>query len=82
MLTSKKYDGTKIICEYNSSNLKTGTYDTTNKKLTIVFGNGMVYEYNDVPHDVFSALNLAESQGKYFNQNISKNYTYKKIITD
>jgi hypothetical protein len=38
----------------------------------------MVYEYDDVPHEVFSEMNIAESQGRYFNQKIAKNYTYRK----
>jgi hypothetical protein len=40
----------------------------------------MQYEYDEVPHDIFAELNLAESQGKYFNQKIAKAFTYKKII--
>jgi hypothetical protein len=79
MVTTKKYEGTKVICEYNSSNLKGASYDTSTKKLSVTFGSGAIYEYDDVPHETFSALNLAESQGKYFNQNIAKNFTYKKI---
>lgn len=79
MILNKKYEGSKIICEYNSSNLKKSTYDINEKKLTILFGSGTSYEYEGVPHEVFSELNLAESQGKYFNVNIAKKYNYKKI---
>jgi hypothetical protein len=78
MIVKKDYLGSKIICEYNSSNLKKGEYDINTKKLDITFNNGMVYEYDDVPHEVFSEMNIAESQGKYFNQKIAKNYTYRK----
>ena len=79
MIVKKDYLGSKIICEYNSSNLKKGEYDINTKKLNITFNNGMVYEYDDVPHEVFSEMNIAESQGKYFNQKIAKNYNYKRI---
>lgn len=79
MVTSKKYEGTKVICEYNSSNLKAASYDTATKKLSITFGSGAIYEYDDVPHETFSGLNLAESNGKYFNRNIAKNFNYKKV---
>ncbi len=79
MVKSKKYEGTRVICEYDSSNLKQASYDTLNKKLNVTFNNGAIYEYDEVPHEVFAGLNLAESQGKFFNQNISKNFTYKKI---
>jgi hypothetical protein len=79
MIVKKDYLGSKIICEYNSSNLKKGEYDINTKKLNVTFNNGMVYEYDDVPHEVFSEMNIAESQGKYFNQKIAKNYNYKRI---
>jgi hypothetical protein len=79
MVKSKNYIGNNIICEYDSSNLKGANYETTTKKLVVTFGNGTQYEYNDVPHEIFAELNLAESQGKYFNQKIAKTYTYKKI---
>lgn len=80
MIKSKNYVGSSIVCEYDSSNLKGATYDTNTKKLIVEFGNGTKYEYDEVPHETFAELNLAESQGKYFNQKISKTFTYKKII--
>jgi len=78
MVTKKDYLGSKIICEYNSSNLKKSEYDINTKKLDITFNNGFIYEYIDIPHEVFSEMNLAESHGKYFNQKIAKNYTYRR----
>jgi len=80
MIKSKNYNGNQIVCEYDSSNLKKGVYDTVTKKLIVTFGNDMQYEYDEVPHETFAELNLAESQGKYFNQKIAKAFTYKKII--
>ena len=79
MTRSKNYEGTKVICEYDSSNLKKGIYDTETKKLQLTFNNDGVYEYDEIPHDVFAAMNMAESTGKYFNQNIRKSYTFRKI---
>jgi hypothetical protein len=80
MIKSKNYIGNQVVCEYDSSNLKGAAYDTTTKKLIVTFGNDTKYEYNEVPHEIFAELNLAESQGKYFNQKIAKTYTYKRII--
>lgn len=79
-VTSKKYLGENVLTEYVSSNIKSGKYNISTKKLEITFNNGMVYEYEDVPHEIFTELNLAESQGKYFNTNIAKKYAYKKIL--
>lgn len=80
MIKSKKIEGEKVICEYNSVNLKSGVYHTTTKKLEIEFNNGSKYEYEGVSHDTFAALNLAESSGKYFNSNIARKYSYKRIL--
>jgi hypothetical protein len=79
MRTSKKYQGAQIITEYDSSNIKGAKYDTDTKSLAITFGSGSIYEYANVPHEVFSAFDNAESQGKYFNGNIGKKYSYKKV---
>ena len=71
--------GTKIICEIESSNLKTTEYDTEAKKLVVEFNNGTRYEYEEVPHNIFAQLRLSDSQGKFFNTSISKTYKYKKL---
>jgi hypothetical protein len=39
----------------------------------------MIYEYEEVPHSIYAQFRLAESQGKYFNQNIARKFKYKKI---
>lgn len=76
---SKEYIGEDIVVKYESSNLKEGRYNRVSKKLKVTFNSGALYEYDDVPHEVFAELNLSDSQGKYFNLNIAKKYTYKKI---
>jgi hypothetical protein len=43
------------------------------------FKNGMKYEYDEVPHNVYVKFRMAESQGKFFNTEISKKYKYKKL---
>lgn len=82
MTKSKNFNGSKIICEYDSSNLKKGEYDTETKVLRLVFSTDGVYEYDNVPHDVFAAMNLAESTGKFFNKNIKSTYTHRKVINE
>lgn len=71
--------GTKIINEVDSSNLAKTEYDTETSKLVVEFKNGARYEYDEVPHKVYTQFRMAESQGKYFNLNISKTYKYKKV---
>ena len=76
---SKQYLGENVVVSYESSNISEGKYNTNTKKLQITFNNGMTYEYDDVPHEIFAEMNLAESQGKYFNSKIARAYTYRKI---
>ena len=72
-------EGTKIINEIESSNIKKTTFDTETKSLITEFNNGLVYEYEDVPHNIYTKFRMAESQGKYFNVEISKKFKYKRI---
>ena len=72
-------EGTKIINEIDSTNLVKTTYDTADNSLIAEFKNGAQYEYEKVPHKEFVKLRLAESNGKYFNTEISKKYKYKKL---
>lgn len=78
-IISEKIDGTKIEVTINSSNLKSANYDTETKDLIVTFNSGGIYEYKDVPWNTFTKLRLSESQGKYFNENISKAYKYTKL---
>jgi hypothetical protein len=71
--------GTKIINEIQSSNVKKTEYDTETKKLVVEFNNGSLYEYEEVPHQVYTQFRMAESQGKFFSSKIVKTYTHKKL---
>ena len=77
--TSKKIEGSKIICEYTSSNIKKAVFDLNEKTLQLTFGSGGIYEYTDVPHEVFTKFDMDDSQGKHFNTNINKKFVHKKI---
>jgi len=71
--------GTKILNEIESSNLIKTEYDTEIKKLVAEFKNGMIYEYEDVPHQIYTQFRSAKSQGSFFNSQISKVFKYIKI---
>lgn len=71
--------GTKILNEIDSSNIVRTEYDTETKKMIAEFKNGTKYEYDEVPHSIYTRFRMAESQGKFFNSEISKTYKYKKI---
>jgi hypothetical protein len=78
-IISEKIEGTIINVIINSSNLKNAVYDTETKDLTITFNNDTVYMYQDVPWELFTKFRMSDSQGKFFSQNISRNFKYKKI---
>lgn len=78
-IKSEKIEGKLIINEIESSNIKKTVYDTGEEKLTTTFNNGMEYEYEKVPHAVYTKFRMAESQGSFFNKEIAKKYKYKKL---
>lgn len=71
--------GTKIINEIDSSNLTKTEYDTETKKLVVEFKTGLKYEYDDVPHQLYTQFRMSESQGKFFSSKISKTFKYRKL---
>ena len=72
-------EGTVITCEIESSNLVKTIYDSETKKMITEFKNGVKYEYDEVPHNIYAQFRLSESQGKFFNTSISKTFKYKKL---
>ena len=47
--------------------------------LEIQFESGRIYQYFNVPEDVYEEMLKAESKGKYFNANIRGKYIYQEI---
>jgi hypothetical protein len=78
-ITKEEIKGTKILNEITSSNLVKSEYDTETKKMVVEFKNGLKYEYDEVPHQVYTQFRMSESQGKFFSTNITKTFKYKKL---
>jgi len=74
--------GKKIICEIDSTTLRKVEYDTSSRKLLVTFKGDIQYEYEDVPHSVFTKFRMAESQGSFFNKEVARKFTYNKIEKD
>lgn len=72
-------EGTKIINEIKSSNIRKTEYDTESKKMIVEFNNGFRYQYDEVPHQIYTRFRMSESQGKYFTTDIAKKYKYTKL---
>ena len=71
--------GTKIINEIESSNLVKTEYDTITKNLVVEFKNGIRYEFDEGPHQLYTSFRSAKSHGNFFNKEISKTFKYKKL---
>jgi len=75
----EQINGTKIINEIQSSNIRMTEFDTETKELVVEFNNGLKYSYENVPHQVYTQFRMSESQGKFFNSKIAKTFKYKKL---
>ncbi|ASO04797.1 KTSC domain-containing protein [Arenibacter algicola] len=62
----------------SSSNLASIGYDAENEILEVEFNHGGVYQYFDVPEDVYQELMDAPSHGVYFSANIRNDYQCEK----
>ena len=72
-------DGTKIINEIDSTTIIKSVYDTESKEMVVEFKNGTKYEYDEVPHQIYTQFRMSESQGKFFSSKISKAFKFKKV---
>ncbi len=62
----------------SSSNIVSVGYDRSSRTLEIEFGNG-VYQYYEVPLQIYEGLISATSAGRYFHGNIKDKYDYSKV---
>ena len=62
-----------------SSNLASVGYDAKKEILEIEFKHGGIYQYYDVPYEIYGDLMNAESHGSYFFHNIRDVYEYVKL---
>lgn len=61
-----------------SSNIKKIGYG--DRKLRVEFSGGGIYEYTDVPAEIFDGFLKADSKGKYFYKNIRLGkYKYTRL---
>ncbi len=54
-------------------------YDARAARLRITFVSGKVYDYKNVPEDVYNAMRVASSKGMFLNTEIKGKYTYQKV---
>ena len=54
-------------------------YDPETKTLRVIYTSGAIYDYLDVPEEVYEAMNRSFSKGTFLNNRIKPVYEYKKI---
>jgi len=61
-----------------SSNIARFKYDEANRVLKVEFKNGGLYDYFDVPDNVFEGMRNAPSKGQYLAQQIKGKFRYAR----
>lgn len=54
-------------------------YDVQSATLRIIFVSGMVYEYKEVPEEIYNEMKTSGSKGTYLNKHIKGHYAFEKI---
>jgi hypothetical protein len=63
-----------------SSNISSIGYDAATKTLEVEFSNSGVYQYKEVPKEVYEGFSKAESIGSYFAKSVrAKGFSYLKV---
>ncbi|MVT10690.1 KTSC domain-containing protein [Chitinophaga tropicalis] len=54
-------------------------YDKAHATLRIIFVSGMVYDYKNVPEEVYNTMKSSFSKGTFLNEHIKGHYAYEKV---
>lgn len=68
-----------IMINVQSSNVASIGYSIEEKKLRIKFNYGGIYDYVNVPAEVYQLMLVAPSKGKFINEKLKGIYQFKKI---
>jgi lysyl-tRNA synthetase, class II len=68
------------LLKSQSTAIKSFDYDTEQKILRVVFGNGSVYKYADVPETIYQELKTTTSVGQYFNAHIRDKFGFDREV--
>ena len=55
------------------------SYDPLSSVLRVTFVSGIIYEYKNVPEEVYNALKTSDAKGIYLNRNIKGRFAFEKI---
>lgn len=81
MISLSEQASSDWIDDFESSQVRRFKYNHETRVLTVQFvSTGSVYEYIDVPVEIYEQFKAAESKGSYFIRNIKRGpYRYQRI---
>ncbi|MEO6636969.1 MAG: KTSC domain-containing protein [Ginsengibacter sp.] len=62
-----------------SSVISAMEYYNVSATLQIVFIPGTIYDYKNIPEEIYSAMKTSSSKGTYLNQHIKGRYDFEKV---
>ncbi len=68
-----------LLVTVESSSVHAIGYDQDTRTLEIIFYPGRIYQYADVPPEVYEAFLNAESKGHYFSSHIRDRFNYWQL---
>jgi len=63
----------------SSSNVAEIGYDENQRIMEVLFQSGTIYQYFDVPPQIYAELMQSSSVGSYLNSNIKGNFRYARV---
>jgi hypothetical protein len=64
---------------FSSSNVARISYEETSSTLEVEFHNGSIYQYYDVPQQIWSAFKDAPSKGQFIHHSLKGQYRYARV---
>ncbi|MEY2856261.1 MAG: hypothetical protein RLZZ74_570, partial [Cyanobacteriota bacterium] len=68
------------LLKNQSTAIKDFDYDVAKQILRVIFGNGSVYKYSDVPEKIYQELKETASVGQYFNSQIRDKFGFDREV--
>jgi hypothetical protein len=62
-----------------SSVIRQYSYDAPHQCLRIVYVSGNVYEYFDVPAEVYEKMKASTSKGEFLNRHIKGRFSFERV---
>lgn len=63
----------------SSSNVAEIGYDENQRIMEVLFRSGTIYQYFDVPPQIYAELMQSSSVGSYLNSNVKGSFRYARI---